>query len=76
MPDLLAEYPEDDAVPNNNDVETTSDYLEAELWKALRNGHYERFQQLINQVQAGTRFYEAITLWVASQSKENCHFLL
>lgn len=54
MPDLLTEQPEDDATTNNNPEEVTSDYLEAELWKALRNNNPERFQSLLDTIQAGT----------------------
>lgn len=53
MPDLLAEYPEDERAANNNPDEINSDYLESEIWKALRNSNQERFQSLLDTVQAG-----------------------
>jgi hypothetical protein len=53
MPDLLSEYPEDAAAANNNPDEMNSDYLENEIWKALRNSNQERFQSLLDTVQAG-----------------------
>jgi hypothetical protein len=55
MPDLLSEYPEDEgaAAANNNPDEINSDYLESEIWKALRNSNQERFQSLLDTVQAG-----------------------
>lgn len=54
MPDLLADYPEDEASTNNNPDEMTSEYLEAELWKALRASNLERFQSLLDTIQTGT----------------------
>lgn len=55
MPDLLADYPEDEGeTANNNSEEMTSDYLESEIWKALRNNNMERFQSLLHTVQTGT----------------------
>ena len=56
MPDLLSEYPEDEgaAAANNNPEEINSDYyLETEIWTALRNRNQERFQSLLDTVQAG-----------------------
>lgn len=53
MPDLIAEYPEEEAQTNNNPDEITSDYLESELWKALRNDDLERFQSLLDTIQDG-----------------------
>lgn len=53
MPDLLEEFPEDEAATNNNPDEVTSEYLESELWKALRNGNQPRFQSLLETIQAG-----------------------
>ena len=52
MPELLAEQPEEDTT-NNNPEEVTSDYLESELWKALRNNNADRFQSLLDTIQAG-----------------------
>ncbi|XP_057381320.1 transient receptor potential cation channel protein painless-like [Daphnia carinata] len=55
MPDVLSEFPEEEgaAAANNNPNEINSDYLESELWKALRNDNQERFQSLLDTVQAG-----------------------
>ncbi len=54
MPDLLTEYPEDEGAANNNPDEMNSDYLlESKIWKALRNSNQERFQSLLDMVQAG-----------------------
>ncbi len=55
MPDLLAEYPEEESTSasNNNPVELTGEFLESELYKALRNGDVERFQLLIDTVHLG-----------------------
>lgn len=52
MPDLLSDYPEEEA-SNNNPAELMGDHLEAELYKALRTGDQDRFQFLLNTVQLG-----------------------
>ena len=49
MPDLLAQYPEEEsAASNNNPVELTGEFMESELYKTLRDGDMERFQLLID----------------------------
>ena len=56
MPDLLDDYPpEDEGSTNNNPDEMSSDYLESELWRTLRAGNLERFQSLLDTIQAAGR---------------------
>jgi len=49
----MSDFPEDEGAANNNSDEMNSDYLESEIWKALRNSNQERFQSLLHTIQAG-----------------------
>lgn len=75
MPDVLSEFPEEEgaAAANNNPNEINSDYLESELWKALRNDNQERFQSLLDTVQAGTLYYTEKNLLVCHYPSDTDH---